>query len=317
MKASDIPAKWAETWAKNAPLTNVTAIPQTSATPGFASQDQGFPPECSKPIAAGGIPPRGQDMNGALQFVSAWTRWQAAGGPVPWDSGYSSAIGGYPQGTLVLSATTFGAAYVSLVDDNATNPDAGGANWQPVSLFGTATTGDVKLSYKTAADFGWLPMNDGSIGSATSGATYQNADAQPLFSLMFLNMTDSNAPLLTSAGAGTNRAAFSNNPATAWAANARLVLPKTLGRALFAAGNGSGLTVNKALGQNGGAESMVANQLPPHTHGYQQNLFPQALAPGGNATVNLPLGTVQTDNGPGTSQPFLPTYASLNVFVKK
>jgi hypothetical protein len=40
------------------------------------------------------------------------------------------------------------------------------------------STGDAKITLKTTADPGWLIMNDGTIGSASSGATYQNANAQ-------------------------------------------------------------------------------------------------------------------------------------------
>ncbi len=43
------------------------------------------------------------------------------------------------------------------------------------------STGDAKITLKITADPGWLIMNDGTIGGDTSGATYQNANAQALF----------------------------------------------------------------------------------------------------------------------------------------
>lgn len=133
---------------------------------------------------------------------------------------------------------------------------------------GAATTGDVKLTLKTAADSGWLIFDDGTFGNVGSGASQrQNADTQNLFNLLFANINDTNAPLLTSAGAGTTRAA-QTNAATAWAANCRMSLPKALGRALAIAGSGSGLTA-RVLGATVGNETvaLAIGELPQHNHG--------------------------------------------------
>jgi hypothetical protein len=76
---------------------------------------------------------------------------------------------------------------------------------------------------------------------------------------------DTAAPILTSTGAATTRAG-QGTAAAAWAANCRMTLPKTLGRALGVAGAGSGLT-SRALGITAGAETAAlstANQ-PPYT----------------------------------------------------
>ena len=46
------------------------------------------------------------------------------------------------------------------------------------------TTGDVKITLKNVADSGWVIMNDGNIGDASSSATTRaNADTQNLFTL--------------------------------------------------------------------------------------------------------------------------------------
>lgn len=113
------------------------------------------------------------------------------------------------------------------------------------------TTGDVKLTYKTRADAGWVMMNDGSIGNASSGATTRaNADCYDLFVLLW------NIPacgVQTFAGVNTNKG---SSAVADWASNKRLVLPKTLGRALAGAGNGAGLS-NRALGSVVGKETFV------------------------------------------------------------
>lgn len=129
------------------------------------------------------------------------------------------------------------------------------------------TTGDVKMTLKTSADTGWVMFDDGTIGSATSGASSRaNADCEDLFTLLYNNISDANAPILTSAGVATTRAA-QTNAATAWSNNCRMSLTKTLGRALAVAGAGSGLT-SRALGVVAGAETvaLAEAELPSHRH---------------------------------------------------
>ncbi len=112
------------------------------------------------------------------------------------------------------------------------------------------STGDMKLTFKTVADAGWVMMNDGSIGNAASAATTRaNADTAALFALLWANVADADAPV--SGGRGGSAAAD-------FAANKTLTLSKMLGRALGVAGAGAGLTA-RALGHAVGAET--------HNHG--------------------------------------------------
>jgi hypothetical protein len=135
------------------------------------------------------------------------------------------------------------------------------------NVFGVFTTGDVKLTCKTSADSGWIMMNDGNFGSATSGAVYANNNAQALFTVIYNNFTDADTPLLTSAGANTTRGA-QGSAAAAWAANCRLALPAVLGRAMAIAGTGIGLTA-RTLGHPLGEETHVltVGELAQHNHG--------------------------------------------------
>jgi hypothetical protein len=131
---------------------------------------------------------------------------------------------------------------------------------------GTLSTGAVTLTLATSPPTGWLLFDDGTFGSATSGSSNSNSVLNlALFTLMFNNLSDTSAPLLTSAGAGTTRAG-QGTAAAAWAANCRMTLPKTLGRALGVAGAGSGLTA-RALGATTGAEThaIVAGEVPSLT----------------------------------------------------
>lgn len=136
MKAVDLPARIPTPFANSAGGGFIRPIPvpsQIGIDNGAASFETGFPPANFTPVTAGGIPPNGQDFNGILWRITQWSRWFGAGGAVPWDSAFSAAVGGYPAGALVQS-TTVGKLWLSIVDDNVTNPNAGGAGWQSATL---------------------------------------------------------------------------------------------------------------------------------------------------------------------------------------
>lgn len=131
MKLSDLPTPFNIPFASAAGGGYVRTVPEASQVGvqnGAASLTTGFPPLNWLPVGAGGVPPFGQDMNGILRQVTQWNRWQAAGSLSPYNSSFSTAIGGYPLGA-VLSSATPGSVWLNAVDDNTTNPDAGGADW--------------------------------------------------------------------------------------------------------------------------------------------------------------------------------------------
>lgn len=128
----------------------------------------------------------------------------------------------------------------------------------PVAL--AFTTGDVKATLKTAADSGWVMMNDGTIGDASSGGSNRaNADTSALFTLLWTNVSNTNCPVST--GRGVSAAAD-------FAAHKTITLPKMLGRALASAGAGSGLT-SRALADTVGEEThaLTNAELASHVHG--------------------------------------------------
>ena len=163
MKASDIPTKFPAPFANAAPGSNIRAIPATSQIgiqDGAASIPDGFPPNCFLPVGAGGIPPWGADMNGLMNQETAWARWLAAGGPLQWDSAFSTVIGGYPSGAVVASVTLgLGFWWISLADDNATNPDTGGANWRLLIGGLTMVSGQCHLKFVSTTSINLIPYN--------------------------------------------------------------------------------------------------------------------------------------------------------------
>ena len=132
MRSTDIPAKITLPFANGATSADRAVVPvpsQIGTNPGVASFTDGFPPVTLQPVAAGGMPPRGQDFNGLLFQMSAWERWVGGGGPVTYDSAFSTAVGGYPLGAVLQSASNPQVSFTSLVENNTSNPDAGGAGW--------------------------------------------------------------------------------------------------------------------------------------------------------------------------------------------
>ena len=90
------------------------------------------------------------------------------------------------------------------------------------------STGDVKPTYKITADAGWVMMNDGTIGSATSGAsTRANSDTEDLFTLLWNNCADAQCPV--SGGRG-------GSASVDFSANKTINLPRVVGRATGASG---------------------------------------------------------------------------------
>ena len=154
MQNSQIPVKFGTPFANAAGSGFTRQVPtpsQQSITPGAASMTDGFPPINFSPVGSGGIPPAGQDFNGLLNQISAWARWQAAGAPVYYDSTFSGNIGGYPAATVLASAETLGALWVSGVDNNTSDPDTGGANWIRVSLIAPS----LRVYLTTAGTSNW------------------------------------------------------------------------------------------------------------------------------------------------------------------
>lgn len=139
MQLSDLPARiitaFATSGAKN-------TIPQTTATPGAAAYDTGFPALTMQPLTSGGIPPAGQDFNGILYALSLIQRWQAAGGGFTYDSAWSTANNGYPKGAVLMRADGTG-LWLNQSDNNTADPDSGNpSGWVPGANFGiTAITG--------------------------------------------------------------------------------------------------------------------------------------------------------------------------------
>lgn len=196
--------------------------------------------------------------------------------------------------SAMQAALPMGGNKVTGAADPTASTDLATKNYVDTSTATFFGTGDIKFTLKTTPDSGWLLFDDGTFGNSGSGSSNSNSAANlALFTLLFNNLSDTAAPLLTSGGGATTRAA-QTNAATAWAALCRMSLPKTLGRALAIAGSGSGLTA-RALGSTAGTETttMAQSALPNAT------LSVPSISVTSTAT-NVVTGTLQSTGSTGS-----------------
>ena len=87
----------------------------------LASYDSGFPPITMISTDAGGIPPQGKDFNEIFYELSADAQWSQASGIYPYDATFSTSIGGYPKGAVVIGTDGI-TIYQNTADDNTVAP---------------------------------------------------------------------------------------------------------------------------------------------------------------------------------------------------
>lgn len=192
------------------------------------------------------------------------------------------------------------------------------------SIVNSPRTGDIRLSLNSFIP-GWVLMNDGTIGNASSNSTSRaNQDTFPLYDLIWnaFQANQSLAPMFDSAGVGP--IAYGANSVADFTANRRLSLTKTAGRALAGVGTGSGLTA-RTLGQTTGSEVMTTNAMPTHNHtvafSSPINFIFSNVSGGGTPTYRqdgggTALSATTGNNGNGAADGNMPPETFVNVFIK-
>lgn len=105
----------------------------------------------------------------------------------------------------------------------------------------------------------FILADGGTIGDAGSGAsTRENADTEPLFTIYWDHMADSEAPV--SGGRGGSASAD-------FAAGKTIKIPEVSGRSMIGAGTGSGLTARVNGAQYGEEDhQLTIGEMPRHRH---------------------------------------------------
>ncbi len=126
MNRTDSPAKQPKPFGINGPREPILST--TPAGDNTASYESGFPPITMTLKSAGGLPPKGQDMNQILYELSALARWASAGALNAYDSSFATSIGGYPKGSMLISDDN-SKIYFSTIDENTNNPNSVSTGW--------------------------------------------------------------------------------------------------------------------------------------------------------------------------------------------
>lgn len=137
MQLTNAPGKLVLPFSASGAKNTIPVASQIGIVAGAASLTDGFPPLTRTPLAAGGVPPSGLDMNGILYELSAILRWANAGAGYVYDGTFAadSNVGGYPKGARVLRSDGLG-YWFNTTDNNTTDPEAAGtapalAGWVP------------------------------------------------------------------------------------------------------------------------------------------------------------------------------------------
>lgn len=152
MNRSDAPKKQPVPFATNGQREDL--LPSSPAGDNTASYYNGFPPVTMILKAAGGLPPKGQDMNQILFELSSLCRWMSSGALNSFDADFSAAIGGYPKASF-LSGDDGETIYLSAVDGNTNNPNtnpSGWINFTKVKAIAALAGGANKLPYFTGVN---------------------------------------------------------------------------------------------------------------------------------------------------------------------
>lgn len=127
---------------------------------------------------------------------------------------------------------------------------------KPQNISG-ALTGEMKAYPGATAPTGYVLMEGGTIGSATSGASVRaNADTEALFLLLWDNSTNAELPVSTGRG---------GSAAADWADNETITLPDIRGRGLIGTGTGGGLTARTNFDTGGGEDKVLLEANLPST----------------------------------------------------
>lgn len=162
----------------------------------------------------------------------------------------------------MTAALPMGGQKITGMADPTVSTDGATKNYVDTSVASFFSTGDLKPTLKTVADTGWiLGGANATIGNAGSGATYANANALALYTLIWNNVSSptANAFCPVTGGLGASAAAD-------WAGLKPLATGWYAGHALGMAGGGGSLTT-RALGSDTRNETvtLAATNIPPIT----------------------------------------------------
>lgn len=154
MKATNVPKKMPVAFGVNGQRQDLLSSAATGES--NASYQNGFPPITMIDKAAGGVPPQGKDFNQIFYELSSDAQWTQASGIYPYDATFSTAIGGYPQGAVVLGSDNQ-TIYQNTVDDNTVAPGSD-STWIVIPSLSTLSGSDGFSKIGQVASFAALRL---------------------------------------------------------------------------------------------------------------------------------------------------------------
>lgn len=188
------------------------------------------------------------------------------------------------------------------------------------TIEGLSPTGAVTSYVGSSAPTGWVLLNGGTIGNASSGGTTRaNDDTEDLFTLLWDSMADAEAAV--SSGRGASAAAD-------FAANKTITLPDSRGRVLITVDGSAGIITSSStdganadtLGGKGGTQThqLTTTEMPAHNH----DIYYQTSATGGGAKKEVSpfSGSAGSENssneGGGAAHSNTQPWLALNYIIK-
>lgn len=109
---------------------------------------------------------------------------------------------------------------------------------QVETIINSPRTGDIRSSLNSFSPYGWVPMNDGTIGNASSASTTRaNIDTWPLFNLLWQSFnaytSGSTNPIAQMQNSSGTNVAYGASAYADFNANNRLALTKMMGKVLM------------------------------------------------------------------------------------
>jgi hypothetical protein len=186
------------------------------------------------------------------------------------------------------------------------------------AVMSSPRTGNIITAPASSYIPGYVIMNDGTIGSAASGATTRfNTDTFPLYAYLWNNVSQPSSNAYAPVTGGLGASAVDD-----FVADKPIQLTLACGRVLGGFGTGSGLTA-RTLGETTGTETQtlsIAN-LPAHDH-------PGSIVPGVNGATgpgtNVVLANTFSANAPlniasqgnGTAHNNMQPTTFMGIFIK-
>lgn len=160
------------------PETRTSGIAENSVT-----YHDGFPQITMTPIAAGGKPPSGKDMNGILHEISGHIVHLNKGGMYQFDAAFAEKIGGYPKGAVLISGN-LDALFLSLINNNKTNFNSTSYNGKwlkfatPIVNNLTSNTADSALSAAMGKNLSESKLGNSGNQTITNGKLTVGAESE-------------------------------------------------------------------------------------------------------------------------------------------